>query len=80
MQNTESGDQIIVSTDGTAGPYIVVDVSRLAEVQQLLNDNGIQHFVDPNAVENYNQPVMGVINLFNESDVEQTQQLLDSVE
>ena len=34
-----------VSTDGGAGPYIMVPFSQLADVRQVLNNHGIRYAV-----------------------------------
>lgn len=66
--------RIFVSTDGTAGPYIMVHPDSRASVEVLLRKNGIVFAADGNA-----SSVTDVINLGSREDVEKVQALLDSV-
>ena len=79
MKYSESNDRVVVSTDGTDGPYILVDHDRLAELCTVLGDNRIPYSSDPDAVENNNKPSMSVINLSDDADITHIQRLLDGM-
>jgi hypothetical protein len=50
MTNVATKKPMRVSTDGTAGPYIMVPVSQLDEVRQLLDGRRIRYWVEENAI------------------------------
>jgi len=68
---------IKVSDDGDAGPYIMVQLDQLDLVKKLLNDAGIRHSVDEDAISFNNQPYTAVVNLGHHVDVLAVQKLLD---
>lgn len=68
-----------VSTEGTAGPYIMVPVSQLEEVRRLLDSRRIGYWVEENAISLNGAPEIAVINLGREGDATTVQTLLDSV-
>jgi hypothetical protein len=68
-----------VSTDGTAGPYLMLPVSQLDEVRQLLDDRGIRYWVEEDAISLDGGPETTVINLDHAADVEAIQAILDTV-
>lgn len=68
-----------VSTDGTAGPYIRVPVSRLAEVEQLLDRHRIPYQVDEYAISLNGAPEVTLIDLGRGADAEAVQAILDGV-
>lgn len=71
--------QLRVSTDGTAGPYIMVPVSQLEEVKTALSSNRIRHWVDENAISLNGTPEIAVINLGRGADAAAVQNILDGV-
>jgi hypothetical protein len=68
-----------VSTDGTAGPYIMLPVSQLEEVRQLLDKNQIRYSIDKYAISLDGEPETTVINLGRGGNNAAVQALLDSV-
>ena len=79
MRDAEN-NLIIVSTDGTAGPYICVPVDRLVEVMNALNEEGIACSSNNSAICLNDQPSMGVINLGIGADVQAAQEVLDDLD
>lgn len=69
-----------VSTDGTAGPYIMVPVSQLGEVQRLLDSRDVRYWVDEYAISLDGSPEVTVINLGREEDAIVIQAILDTVQ
>ena len=68
---------LVVSTDGTAGPYIIVTADQLGPVLQTLRDQSIPLHVDDEAVMLDGRPALMVIDLDNDSDVGRVQAILD---
>ena len=68
---------IVVSTDGGAGPYIMVSLDQLDKVVAVLGKHEIPHWVDHNAVSVDGRPAVAVINLGRQSDPHQLQEILD---
>lgn len=79
MRDSLTGQPISVSTDGDAGPYIIVQPAQLQAVQDLLRANGISHSTDADAASSGGQTAFSVINLDSGAEVDQVQQVLDSV-
>ena len=79
MTDATSQQRLRVSTDGTAGPYIMVPVSQLEEVKGLFNARRIRYWVDENAISLNGEPEVTVINLGREADAAAVQEILDSV-
>jgi len=79
MTDATTQERLRVSTDGTAGPYIMVPVSQLDEVKTLFNHEHIRYWVDENAISLNGKPEIAVINLGREADAGAVQNILDSV-
>jgi hypothetical protein len=79
MTDATTHQRLRVSTDGTAGPYIMVPVSQLEELKALLNRNGIRYSVDENAISLDGKPEIAVINLGRNASATAVQNILDSV-
>jgi hypothetical protein len=79
MNDATTQQPLRVSTDGTAGPYIMVPVSQLDEVKRLLNNRQIHFWVDENAISLNGIPEIAVINLGRVADARVVQGILDSV-
>ena len=67
-----------VSTDGTAGPYIMVPVSQLDDVTRLLARHRIVYDVDEYAISLNGTPEVTVVNLGRRADGAAVQQILDA--
>jgi hypothetical protein len=70
---------LYVSTDGTAGPYIMVPVSQLADLRDLLDKNRLRYSVEEDAISLNGAPESAVIDLGHGADVVAVQAILDSV-
>jgi hypothetical protein len=68
-----------VSTDGTAGPYIMVPVSQLDEVRQLLDCRRVRYWVEEDVISLNGAPEIAVVNLGRGGDAIAVQAILDSV-
>ena len=68
-----------VSTDGTAGPYIMVPLDQLDEVRRLLDQHSIRYSVDKDAISLNDEPYVTVIDLGRGADAAAVQTILDSV-
>ena len=79
MTDATTQNPLHVSTDGTAGPYIMIPLSQLEEVKRLLDDRRIRYWVEENAISLDGAPYVAVINLGREGDANAVQAILDSV-
>ena len=79
MTDATTQRRLHVSTDGTAGPYIMVPVSQLDEVKHLLDRSRTRYWVDENAISLNGSPEIAVINLGRDADARSVQNILDSV-
>lgn len=70
---------LYVSTDGTAGPYIMVPLDQLDEVRQLLDQRCIHYSVDEDAISLNDEPYVTVIDLGRGTDAVAVQTILDGV-
>ena len=68
-----------VSTDGTAGPYVMVPVSQLTELRELLDKHRIRYSVEEDAISLDGAPEIAVVDLGNGADVAAIQQIIDCV-
>jgi hypothetical protein len=67
-----------VSTDGTAGPYIMVPVSQLADLRGLLDVHRIRYSVEEDAISLDGAPEIAVVDLGHGVDAQAVQAILDS--
>lgn len=79
MTDATTQQRLRVSTDGTAGPYMMVPVSQLEEVKTLLNRHRLYFWVDENAISLNGTPEIAVINLGRGANAAAVQNILDSV-
>lgn len=77
MIDSTTGEKLSVSTDGTAGPYIILPVSQLADVRKALDRYNIPYLVDNNTISINGKPADATINLGRGADVKFVQDLLD---
>lgn len=68
---------LYVSTDGTAGPYIMVPVSQLADLCGLLDEHRIGYSVEEDAISLNGMPEVAVVDLDRRSDHSAVQVILD---
>lgn len=69
-----------VSTDGTAGPYLMVSLDALRQVKSLLDSHGIRYFVDEQAISIDGSPYVTLLDFGLRGDADLIQSLLDSVQ
>jgi hypothetical protein len=79
MTDATTQRRLQVSDDGTAGPYIMVPVSQLAELERLLDRTRIRYWVGENAISFDGGPEIATINLGRGADPAAVQAILDSV-
>ena len=79
MIDTTTRSRLTVSTDGGAGPYILVPVAQLELVRALLDSNQVSYWLDDEVISLDGKPEIAVVNLGNRSDPTKVQQLLDSI-
>ena len=63
MRDRQTGKQVKINQEGTAGPYIPIGVDQLDQVTRALNRRAIPYSTDPNAVRRDGEPVTAVVNL-----------------
>ena len=80
MIDTTTEKRVYVSADGTAGPYVMVPVSRLPDLRQLLDRHGIAYSVEEHAISLDGTPEIAVVDLGRGADVHAVQTILDSVQ
>jgi len=68
-----------VSTDGTAGSYIVLPQTQVDEVRRAFDERRIRYWVEENAISWNGGPYICVINLGREGDAEAAQAILDHI-
>lgn len=68
-----------VSTDGTSGPYIMVEPGRLDAVCEVLDKNRWPYTIDRNAIQSEGSTAVSVINLGTGADVPAVQSALDGM-
>jgi hypothetical protein len=78
MTDTAMNRRLRVSTDGTAGPYIMVSVSDLGKLRQVLEGHGVSYWVEEDAISLNGRPHTTVVNLGRGADARAVQRLLDS--
>lgn len=78
MKDSSTKKPIRVSTDGDAGPYVMVPVSQLAEVRALLDKHHVRYWVDEDAISLDGEPEVTVINLSRGTNPVAVQRILDN--
>jgi len=77
MIDLQTQQEIRVSTDGNAGPYLMVPVVQLPQVLASLDLHKIRYWVDSNAVSLDGKPAIVVINFGRNGNAESVQNILD---
>ena len=70
-------DILRVSTDGIAGPYLMVPVTQLDEVLAVLDRHKVRYWVDADAISLDNEPAVTVINFGRSNEAVRIQAILD---
>lgn len=78
MINSSTKRPLYVSTDGDAGPYIMVPVQQLEELRRLLDKSNVAYWVDEGAISLNGKPEITVVNLRRNADADAVQRLLDN--
>lgn len=78
MNDITTKQRLHVSTDGAAGPYIMVPVSQLDAVRRLLSQHHVPYTVDENAISIDDEPEVAVVDLGRSGDAKKVQQILDN--
>lgn len=78
MADVATKNSLRVSTDGTAGPYIMVGVSQLDDVRRILDSRQIVYWVEENVISLNGAPEIAVINLGRRGDAAAVQAALDT--
>jgi hypothetical protein len=66
-----------ISTDGTAGQYIMVPLDQLPSLRDLLDKNRIRYTVHENAISLDGRPYIAVVNLGRAGNAKSVQAILD---
>lgn len=80
MKDSVTGDSIVVSTDGDAGPYIIVPKDKRDAVRSILDANGHPYTIDEDAVTSGDGHSDSVFNLGDGADTDTIQQNLDDAD
>jgi hypothetical protein len=71
--------RIVIHTEGTGGPYLMVAHEQLEAVTMALEDSDVPHWVDEDAISLDGEPAVAVVNLGRGTDVPAVQRLLDGI-
>ncbi len=69
---------LYVSTDGTAGPYIMAPFSQLPDIRELLDRNEVRYWVEEDVISLDGAPEIAVVNLSRGANVTAIQAILDA--
>jgi hypothetical protein len=72
-------ERIVVHTEGTGGPYLMVANEQLEDVVEALRNHHVSHWVDEDAISLDGEPAVAVVNLGRGADVRAVQQVLDAM-
>ena len=70
-------DGLRVSTDGIAGPFLMVPVTQLDAVLAVLNRHKVRYWVDADAISLDNEPATTVINFGRAGEAVRIQAIVD---
>lgn len=79
MSVARDEERLYVSTDGTAGPYVIVPIGLLDSVHQALSEARIPFTVDEDAVLLGGQPALSVVDLGHGADIGRVQEVLEGL-
>lgn len=77
MTDEATKDRLCVSTDGIAGPYLMVPLTRLNAARAALDRHDVRYWVDADAISLDGEPAMTVINFGRAGDAARIQAILD---
>jgi len=78
MIDLTTQEPIVVHTEGTGGPYIMIPLDQLDAVEAILQANHIYHWTDSDAISLDGKPAITVINLGRGANTSLVQQLLNA--
>ena len=79
MIDTTTSQPLKVSTDGGAGPYIMLPIVQLDSVTTALDASEVKYWVDEEAISSDGKPEIAVINLGIGTDPTRIQGILDGI-
>ena len=79
MTDISTNKPLLVSTDGSAGPYIMVPLDQLDDVRRALDENNIRYWVDEAAISMNDRPFIATVNLGRAGNASAVQAILDRV-
>jgi hypothetical protein len=79
MTTSATDAPLTVSTDGTAGPYVIVTPEQFGPVTEALRTEGLRFRVDEDAVLLSGMPALAVIDFGPGADVDRVQRVLDHI-
>lgn len=79
MIDTITQERIVIHTEGTGGPYLMVADEQLNVVVEALRANSVPHWVDEDAISVDGEPAVAVVNLGRGADVPAVQRVLDAI-
>lgn len=77
MLDEMTKDRLRISTDGVAGPYLMVPLAQLARVRERLDRHSVRYWVDADAISLDGKPAVVVVNFGRTGDAARIQTLLD---
>jgi len=77
MIDLMTGKRLVVSTDGTAGPYLVLAFSQLEDVEDILKRQRVDYSVEEDVISIDGGPEIAVIDFGWEADAFAIQAILD---
>lgn len=72
-------ERIVVHTEGTGGPYLMVANEQIDTVVTTLQSHRVPHWVDEDAISLDGEPAVAIVNLGRSADVSEVQQVLDAI-
>ena len=79
MTDISTNKPLLVSTDGSAGPYIMVPLDQLDEVRRALDTNNIRYWVDEAAISFNDRPFITTVNFGRAGNATTIQAILDNI-
>ena len=79
MWDSFTGERVDVRVDAKCGPYIMIEPTKIDDVEELLRKHGIQFTLEDGANPCKGTPEAAVIEFGNGADVQSIQRVLDSV-
>ena len=79
MRDSVTQERMVISSEGTGGPYVMVPLEQLDAVEAILRGSQISYWVDSDAISLDGKPEVAVINLGRGANEAQVQRLLDAV-